>query len=120
MYLGTRIYFNDRCNIALKKYIKNRKGNSEYLFCSSRSPYKNLTNRAIENIIKKIGIKSKIGIRLYPHLFRHTFATKALNQGMPIELVQMLLGHSKIETTQIYAKIRESNLELYYQKLNIS
>lgn len=58
-----------------------------------------------------------MGIHLHPHLFRHTFATKALNQGMPIEMVQLLLGHSKIETTQIYAKVKQTNLEYYYKKL---
>lgn len=52
---------------------------------------------------------------MHPHLFRHTFATKALNQGMPIEMVQMLLGHAKIETTQIYAKIKENNIEYFYK-----
>ncbi len=112
-----RVYFTDRCKIVLNKYLKNRTSNSEYLFCSSRSPYKKLTNRGMEIIIKKIGEKTKVGIHLYPHLFRHTFATKTLNQGMPIEMVQMLLGHSKIETTQIYAKIKENNVEYFYKKL---
>ena len=59
-----------------------------------------------------------MGIHLHPHLFRHTFATKALNQGIPIEIVQILLGHSKIETTQIYAKVRENNIEYFYKKLH--
>ncbi|MFQ9545966.1 MAG: site-specific tyrosine recombinase/integron integrase [Clostridium sp.] len=112
-----RIYFNDRCKIVLNKYLKNRAGNSEYLFCSSRKPYGKITNRGLEIIVKKIGEKTKVGIHLHPHLFRHTFATKALNQGIPIEIVQILLGHSKIETTQIYAKVRENNIEYFYKKL---
>ena len=112
-----RVYFNDRCKIVLHKYLNNRVGNSEYLFCSSRKPYKKLTNRGFEIIVKKIGIKTNVGVHLHPHLFRHTFATKALNQGMPIEMVQMLLGHAKIETTQIYAKIKENNIEYFYKKL---
>ena len=112
-----RVYFTDRCKIVLHKYLKNRVGNSEYLFCSSRKPYGKLTSRGMEIIIKKIGFKTNVGIHLHPHLFRHTFATKALNQGMPIEMVQLLLGHSKIETTQIYAKVKQTNLEYYYKKL---
>lgn len=71
----------------------------------------------MEIIIKKIGIKTGVGVHLYPHLFRHTFATRALNQGMPIEMVQILLGHSKMETTQIYAKVKENNIEYFYKKL---
>ena len=112
-----RVYFTDRCKIVLNKYLESRAGNSEYLFCSSRKPYKKLTNRGLEIIVKKIGIKTNVEVHLHPHLFRHTFATKALNQGMPIEMVQMLLGHSKIETTQIYAKIKENNVEYFYKKL---
>ena len=112
-----RVYFTDRCKIVLHKYLNNRAGNSKYLFCSSRKPYGKLTNRGLEIIVKKVGEKTKVGIHLHPHLFRHTFATKALNQGMPIEMVQLLLGHSKIETTQIYAKVKQTNLEYYYKKL---
>lgn len=112
-----RVYFTDKCKIILNKYLEGRPGNSEYLFCSSRAPYRAITNRGMEIIIKKIGEKTKVGIHLYPHLFRHTFATKMLNQGMPIEMVQVLLGHSKIETTQIYAKVKENNIEYFYKKL---
>ena len=54
-----------------------------------------------------------MGIHLHPHLFRHTFATKALNQGIPIEIVQILLGHSKIETTQIYEKLEKIILNIF-------
>ena len=112
-----KVYFNDRCKIVLKKYLEIRAGHSEYLFCSSKSPYGPITNRGMEIIIKKIGIKTGVGVHLYPHLFRHTFATRALNQGMPIEMVQILLGHSKMETTQIYAKVKENNIEYFYKKL---
>lgn len=112
-----RVYFTDKCKIVLSKYLSSRAGNSEYLFCSSRFPYGKLTNRGLEIIVKKIGIKTNIGVHLHPHLFRHTFATRALNQGMPIEMVQLLLGHSKIETTQIYAKVKQANIEYFYKKL---
>ena len=76
-----RVYFTDRCKIVLNKYLESRAGNSEYLFCSSRKPYKKLTNRGLEIIVKKIGIK--IG-DICIHLFRH-FCYKSLIKD-PIEI----------------------------------
>lgn len=63
----------------------------------------------------KIG--ERVGIHLYPHLMRHTFATRALNSGMPLEIVQALLGHSNVSTTQIYAKVKEFNVQHAYRQL---
>ena len=78
-----------------------------------------LVSECIEGIMIKIhkDYPDLVFEKFTPHCFRHTFATKALNQGMPIEMVQLLLGHSKIETTQIYAKVKENNVEYFYKKL---
>jgi integrase/recombinase XerD len=111
-----RIYFNDRTKIILEKYLSNRKGECESLFCSSKRPYRQLKQRAVQLIIKSIEKKTNPGRNLYPHIFRHTFATKALNY-MPLESVQALLGHSQISTTLIYAKTNEANTEFMYRKI---
>lgn len=111
-----RVYFNDRTKIILEKYLSSRKGECEYLFCSSRRPYNKLKQRAVQVIIEKIEKKTNPGKHLYPHIFRHTFATKALNY-MPLESVQALLGHSQISTTLIYAKTNEANTEFMYRKI---
>ncbi|MFT8352617.1 tyrosine-type recombinase/integrase [Clostridium saccharoperbutylacetonicum] len=111
-----RIYFNDRTKIVLGKYLSNREGQCEYLFSSSRRPYGQLKQRAVQLIVKKIEEKTKPGRNLYPHIFRHTFATRALKY-MPLETVQALLGHSQISTTQIYAKTDEANTEFMYKKI---
>lgn len=111
-----RIYFNDRTKIVLEKYLSNRLGNCEYLFCGCKKPYNRLQERAIQVIIKNIEEKTNLGRNLYPHIFRHTFATKALNY-MPLESVQALLGHSQISTTLIYAKTNEATTEFNYRKI---
>jgi integrase/recombinase XerD len=111
-----RIYFNDRTKIILEKYLSNRPGQCEYLFCSGRRPYGKLKQRAVQLVIQKIEDKTNPGKHLYPHIFRHTFATKALNY-MPLESVQALLGHSQISTTLIYAKTNEANTEFMYRKI---
>jgi len=112
-----KVFFNERTKIALNKYLESRKGESIYLFCGERKPYNKLTTRAIQNIINKIAVKTNININLHPHIFRHTFATRALSSGMPIEIVQALLGHEEIGTTQVYAKVKETNVEYMYRRI---
>lgn len=114
-----RIYFNERAKIIMKKYLMNRKGNSEYLICSIKKPFNKMGTRGIQGIIKDIEINTGVGVKLYPHIFRHTFATKALSTGTPLEIVQALLGHEEISTTQIYAKVKESNIEYMYKQIAI-
>lgn len=112
-----RIYFNDRAKITLKKYIENRKGESEYLICSINRPFKKMGVRGIQTLIDKIQKNTELDVNLYPHIFRHTFATKALSVGTPLEVVQAILGHEGISTTQIYAKVKESNIEHMYRQI---
>lgn len=111
-----RVYFNERSKIVLQEYLENRKGNSCYLFCSEKAPYGKLSGRAIQLIIRNIEKRTNVEVHLYPHIFRHTFATKAL-KFMPLETVQALLGHTNISTTQIYAKTNEANTEFMYRKI---
>jgi integrase len=79
-----------------------RKGNR--LFNLYANPY---TNRTLKVIAKECGIDKSISF----HCSRHSFATLALGKGMPIESVSKILGHTKITTTQIYAKITTEKLE---------
>lgn len=112
-----RVYFNNRAKLAIRKYIKNRLGESEYLFVSNNAPYGKVGVRALQVIIRSIEKRTNVGVHLYPHIFRHTFATKALNY-MTIETVQALLGHEKLDTTLIYAKTNEKTTEFMYRKIN--
>lgn len=110
-----RIYFNQRTKVILRKYLEVRDWRSEYLFCSLRGKHGKIGTRALQKVMSNIG--EKVGIHLYPHLMRHTFATKCLNSGMPLEIVQALLGHSNVGTTQIYAKVKEFNIQHAYRQL---
>ena len=73
-----------------------------------------LSVRSIQNLVKKYGYKSGIGISLHPHLLRHTFATHMLSNGADLRTVQTLLGHSKVSTTQIYTQVANNDMKRSY------
>lgn len=98
------VFLNASSIVALNNYLENRKGNSEALFISERSPYQRIKKATIEKCIRSIGERSKVERKVYPHLIRHTTATYLLNHGMKLEEVQMVLGHDSMDTTRIYAK----------------
>lgn len=79
-----------------------------------RAPYQGIKKNAMENIVREISKKAGIEKRVFPHLLRHTFATHALNKGMPLESLSDLMGHACIETTRIYAKNHMSKIRYEY------
>jgi len=70
-----------------------------------------LTIKSIQKIVQNAGKKAKIKKIVYPHLLRHSFATHLLEQGTDLRIIQKLLGHSDIKTTQIYTKISQANIK---------
>lgn len=113
-----KVYFNVKAKILLEKYLKNRKGESEALFVSERFPYGRLSGRAIEKEVKNVAMKAGLNKSIYPHLFRHSFATHNINSGMPLHIIQHLMGHSTAATTQIYAKVDDENIRHEYKKIS--
>lgn len=109
------VYFDAKTKLHLKEYIALRKDNNNALFVSMRYPYQRLSISGIELIIRKLGINSNVA-NVYPHKFRRTLATMAIDKGMPIEQVQKLLGHVKIETTMHYAMVNQSNVKIAHRK----
>lgn len=100
-------FMNARCEVALKEYLDTRKDNIPYLFVSSRNyagKPKKLTKGAIERVVKLLSNQAGIGKKVTPHILRHTTATTAVQNGMPIEDISKLLGHANVATTMIYAK----------------
>jgi len=79
------------------------------LFPSNREG--KLTIKSIQKIVQNAGKKAKIKKIVYPHLLRHSFATHLLEQGTDLRIIQKLLGHSDIKTTQIYTKISQANIK---------
>lgn len=109
------VYFDAKTKIHLIEYLNSRQDNNDALFVSRNKPYQRLSISGIELIIRKIGNNINI-INAYPHKFRRTLATIAIDKGMPIEQVQKLLGHVKIETTMNYAMVNQNNVKISHRK----
>ncbi len=108
-----QVYLNAPAKLYLKQYLETRTDNDPALFVSIKSP-KRLKAGGVEVIIREIG--EAVGIKAFPHKFRHTAATNALRRGMPIEQVQKMLGHEKIDTTLIYAKTISDDVKYAHHK----
>ena len=85
------------------------------MFVSLRHPHKRLEISGVEARLRKLGEDSGVK-HVHPHKFRRTLATKAIDKGMPIEQVQVLLGHSKIDTTLCYAMVDQDNVKRSHRK----
>lgn len=110
------VYFDARTKIHLERYLKTRTDKNKALFVSNKIPNNRLTIGTIESIVKKIGEKSSVS-HVHPHKFRRTLATRAIDKGMPVEQVQKLLGHVRIDnTTMHYAMVNQTNVKISHRK----
>ena len=109
------VYFDARTKIHLQNYIASRSDSEPALFVTLRSPFKRLKIGGVEARLRDIG--NHLGIpKVHPHKFRRTLATMAIDKGMPIEQLQQLLGHQRIDTTLKYAMVKQSNVKLAHRK----
>lgn len=109
------VYFDARTKLHLEKYLSMRNDNNPALFVSLLAPYDRLEISGVEIRLRKLGNDLELQ-RVHPHKFRRTMATKAIDKGMPIEQVQRLLGHTKIDTTLQYAMVNQNNVKLSHHK----
>ena len=109
------VYFNARTKLHLQQYLDERTDNSPALFVSLLPPYTRLTISGVEVRIRKLGQALSMP-KVHPHKFRRTLATMAIDKGMPIEQVQRLLGHVRIDTTLHYAIVNQNNVKLAHKK----
>ena len=109
------VYFDARTKIHLQNYLNERKDDNQALFVSLKAPYERLEIGGVESRLKKLGEALDID-KVHPHKFRRTMATTAIDKGMPIEQVQKLLGHEKIDTTLHYAMVKQSNVKNAHRK----
>ena len=109
------VYFDARTKIHLQEYLDSRDDDCEALFVSLKSPHTRLTIGGVESRVREIGRRLDIE-KVHPHKFRRTLATKAIDKGMPIEQLQQLLGHKRIDTTLQYAMVKQSNVKLAHKK----
>ena len=109
------VYFNARTKLHLQQYLNGRTDDNPALFVSLHSPHTRLTISGVEVRIRKLGQALSIP-KVHPHKFRRTLATMAIDKGMPIEQVQRLLGHVRIDTTLHYAIVNQNNVKLAHKK----
>ncbi len=109
------VYFSAKSKMYIKKYLEARTDNNEALFVSLIKPYNRLEISGIEIAIRNLGKQANIN-KVHPHKFRRTMATMAIDKGMPIEQVQKLLGHIKIDTTMEYAMVNQNNVKNSHRK----
>ena len=109
------VYFDARTKIHLQNYLQSRTDDNPALFVSLQAPYNRMKIGGIEVRLRKLG--KRLGLtKVHPHKFRRTLATMAIDKGMPIEQLQQLLGHKRIDTTLQYAMVKQSNVKIAHRK----
>lgn len=109
------VYFDARTKIHLQNYLDSRTDNNNALFVSLKAPYNRMKIGGIELRLREMGKRLNID-KVHPHKFRRTLATVAIDKGMPIEQLQKLLGHQRIDTTLQYAMVKQSNVKIAHRK----
>lgn len=112
-------YLNAKAEYMLKKYFELERPKdsiSDSVFVIFRKPYNEMHKGSIYARVKDIQKRSGIERSLFPHLLRHTMATDALNRGMNVAEVKEILGHEKLDTTMIYAKISHDSVKFNHKR----
>lgn len=109
------VYFDVRTKIHLQDYLQERTDDNQALFVTLRAPHYRLKIGGVESRLRELGKRLDIA-KMHPHKFRRTLATMAIDKGMPIEQLQQLLGHKRIDTTLQYAMVKQSNVKLAHRK----
>jgi len=110
-----KVYFDAKAKLHLQAYIEERNDNNPALFVTLDSPHDRLKISGVEIRMRELGRSINL-MRIHPHKFRRTMATRAIDKGMPIEQVQRILGHSQIDTTMQYAMVNQSNVKTSHQR----
>ena len=109
------VYFDARTKIHLQNYLDSRSDGSSALFVGLRAPHNRLSIGGVESMLRELGKVLSIP-KVHPHKFRRTLATTAIDKGMPIEQVQQLLGHQRIDTTLRYAMVKQQNVKQAHRR----
>ena len=109
------VYFNARAKTHLLNYLGERTDENPALFVSLHQPTERLRISGVETRLRKLGRETGV-MHVHPHKFRRTLATAAIDRGMPVEQVQRLLGHVKIDTTMQYAMVNQNNVKMSHRR----
>ena len=113
-------YFDGNAKIHLESYLEERKDDNPALFVGLKpinGKFERLTISGVQDAVRRIG--KKLGIRVHPHKFRRSGATRNLEKGMELYDLKDLLGHTKVETTLIYARKRRKLIKMSYERFNM-
>ncbi len=109
------VYFDARAKLHLQEYLDCREDGNPALFVTLRAPYERIQIGGIEHRLREMGKRLNIP-KVHPHKFRRTLATMAIDKGMPVEQLQRLLGHQRIDTTLQYAMVKQNNVKMSHKK----
>lgn len=109
-----KVYISEKAMYYLQEYIMNRKNTSDILFTNRFG--KRWSKQSIEKIVHSIATKANVE-NVHPHRFRRTFATNALNKGMPVQSLQKILGHQSLDTTMRYCTVDDDKIKLEHKKV---
>ncbi len=109
------VYFDARTKLHLTNYLSARTDENPALFVSLNGKHSRMTIGGIELRLRQLG-KKLLPQRVHPHKFRRTLATNAIDKGMPVEQVQKLLGHARIDTTMHYAMVNQNNVKASHRR----
>lgn len=109
------VYISDNAMYYLQQYLAERVCDATApLFANGRG--RGMSKCSIEQLTRKIGDRAGVK-KVYPHRFRRTMATNAMKRGLPIQYIQAILGHSKIDTTMIYCSVSKEAVKAAYLKV---
>ena len=109
------VYFDARTKIHLQNYLAQRTDSNNALFVSLKAQNERLQIGEVKSRLRELGKRLSLP-RVHPHKFRRTLATMAIDKGMPVEQLQRLLGHQRIDTTLQYAMVKQSNVKIAHRK----
>ena len=110
-----KVYFDAKAKLHLQEYVDSRDDGNPALFVTLDAPHDSLKISGVEIRMRSLG-KSLSLVKIHPHKFRRTMATRAIDKGMPIEQVQKILGHSQIDTTMQYAMVNQANVKASHHR----
>ena len=110
-----KVYFDARTKLHLQEYLKQRTDDNPALFVTLHKPIRRISINGVETMLKSLEETTSVE-NIHPHKFRRTMATRAIDKGMPIEQVQKILGHVRIDTTLHYAMVNQENVKNAHKK----
>lgn len=111
-----KVYISEVTMLYLKEYLLSRGDDCKAVFITERGEPRRLCNRSIQKIVEKIKKKAGIKTNLHCHVFRHTLATMMVTRDVELYKIQKMLGHSSINTTEIYAHMKEEQLHSEHKR----